>query len=122
MVIGSNVASTSASPSTGRHNTFILGDKPLPNDSYVQTWRSELGGQVAKSLVQALFMPEDMQHYSDCQEKDISLKLKWHTIAVSTSFPPSPPFFFFLSVSPRLIFILLFLFVTVPGRLNDPRP
>ena len=87
MVIESNVASTSASPSSRWHSTFMLGDKPLPNDSSVQTWRNGLGGHVVDSLGQALPLSEDMQHYSSCRDEDIALKLKWHTIAVST---PSP--------------------------------
>ena len=50
MIIRSNVASTSTSPSSRWHNTFMPGDKPLPNDSYVRTWRSGLEGQVVESL------------------------------------------------------------------------
>nr|POE94174.1 hypothetical protein CFP56_17504 [Quercus suber] len=35
VVIESNVASTSTSSSSRWHNTFMLGDKALPNDSSV---------------------------------------------------------------------------------------
>ena len=99
----------------------MVGDKSLPNDSFVRTWRSALGGQVAESLDQALLLPTDMEHYSSYQDEDLVLKLKWHNIAVSISafFHPSLfpfslffffPFFFFLffclSVSSRFVLIL----------------
>ena len=48
-----------------------------------------LGGQVVDSLSQALLFPEDMQHYSGCRDEDIALKLKWHTIAISTLSSPA---------------------------------
>ena len=76
----------------------MLGDKPLPNDSYVQTWRNGLGVQVADSLGQALLLLEDMQHYASYWDMDVAIKLKWHTIAVRTPFPFSLFFFFFSQV------------------------
>ena len=54
----------------------MLGDKPLPTDSYVRTWRNGLEGQVVDSLGQALLLHEDMQHYADCRDEDVALKLK----------------------------------------------
>ena len=69
-----------------------------------------LGGQVVDSLSQALLFTEDMQHYSSCRDEDIALKLKWHTIVISTLSSPADSmclllsfaffFFFCLSVSP----------------------
>ena len=116
LVIGYNVASTSTPFSSGWHNTFMLGDKPLPNDSHIRTWRNGLGGQVADSLGQALLLLEDMQHYASYRDMDVAIKLKWHTIVVKTLF--SFFFFFFCSsVSPGLIFNLLLLFVTIPSCL-----
>ena len=73
----------------------MLGDKPLPNDSYVRTWMNGLGGQVADSLGQALLLLEDMQHYASYWDMDVAIKLKWHTIAVRIPFPFSLFFFFF---------------------------
>ena len=63
-----------------------------------------LGGQVVDSHSLALLFPEDMQHYSGCRDEDIALKLKWHTISISTLSSPADSvcllqsffFFFFL--------------------------
>ena len=77
----------------------MMGDKSLPNNSFVRTWRSDLGGQVTESLGKALLLPINMEHYLSYQDKDLVLKLKWHNIAVCTSafFHPSLfAFFFFL--------------------------
>ena len=75
-IIGSQVASTSSNPSTKWECTFHLGDKILPSDSYVRTWKSSLGGQVFDSLRKALLLPADLEHYSGYQDKDLILKLK----------------------------------------------
>lgn len=80
----------------------------------VQTWRSGLGGQVIESLGQALLLPADIEHYSSCWDKDLVLKLKWHSIVVSIpptfSHPSSIIFILFylfcLSVSSQLVLIL----------------
>ena len=56
IVIGSKMAFTSTSSSSGWHNTFMLGDQPLPDDSYVWIWRNGLGGQVVDNLGQALLL------------------------------------------------------------------
>lgn len=75
-IISSQVASTSSNPSTEWECTFHLGDKILPSDSYVRTWKSSLGGQVFDSLRKALLLPADLEHYSGYQDKDLILKLK----------------------------------------------
>ena len=77
------MASTSLTPSTGWKCTFHLGDKVLPTDSSIQTWRSGLGGQVSDSLKQALLLPANLDHYAVYRDEDIILKLKWYTIAMS---------------------------------------
>ena len=74
-----------------------------------------------------------MEHYSSYRDEDLVLKLKWHNIAVSTSyffhpflFPFSFLLSFFLSVSSRFVILwsLLLLFHTaqlthvVEGRLK----
>ena len=87
-MIRSHVVSTSSTSTSGWECNFQLGDKVLPIDSYVRTWRSGLGGQVSDSLGKALLLPVDLDHYADCRDKDIFLKLKWHTIAVSVYLLP----------------------------------
>ena len=82
-IIGFWVASTFLNPSTRWECTFHLGDKVLPSDSYIQIWRSGLGVQVFDSHRKALLLPADLEHYSSCQDEDLILKLKWHTITVS---------------------------------------
>lgn len=85
----------------------MLGDKSFPNDSFVQTWRSGLGGQVVESLGYALLLPADIKHYSGYRDEDLIHKLKWQNIAVSTP----PPLFVSLLLS---LFIYLF-FVWILG-------
>ena len=82
----------------------MVGDKSIPNDSFVRTWRSGLRGQVAESLGQALLLPIDMEHYSSYQDEDLILKLKWHNIAVTTFA------FFHPNLFPFFLFFLLFFF------------
>lgn len=72
----------------------MLGEKVLPTDSFVRTWRSGLGGTISVSLRQALLLPVHMEHYSSYRDVDLVLKLQWNNIAVSTlSF--SYPFLFY---------------------------
>ena len=98
-MIGSHVASTSSTSTSEWECNFQLGDKVLPNDSYVRTWRNGLWGQVSDSLGKALLLPADLGHYLDCWDEDIVLKLKWHTIAVSI---------------PTIIILLLLLYLYIP--------
>ena len=65
-VIRSHVASTSLTSTSKWECYFQLGDKVLPTDSYIWTWRNGLGGQVSNSLGKALFLPTDQDHYADC--------------------------------------------------------
>lgn len=44
VIVGSNMASTSAPPSLRWQCTFMVGDKSFLNDSFIRTWRSDLGG------------------------------------------------------------------------------
>ena len=83
VIIGLQVAASSSGSATGWECTFQLGDKVLPSNSYLRTWRSSEGGHVSNSLEQALLFPTDMEHYSGCQDDDLVHKLKWHTLAVS---------------------------------------
>lgn len=83
VIIGLQVAASSSGSATGWECTFQLGDKVLPSNSYLRTWRSSEGGHVSDSLEQALLFPTDMEHYSGCQDDDLVHKLKWHTLAVS---------------------------------------
>nr|POE75058.1 hypothetical protein CFP56_15847 [Quercus suber] len=82
----SHVASTSLTSTSGWECNFQLGDKVLPIDSYIWTWRNGLRGQVSDSLGKALLLLADLNHYTDCQDKDIVPKLKWHTIAIDDQF------------------------------------
>lgn len=84
-VVKSHVASTSST--SGWECTFHLGDKVLPTNSFVQTWRKGLNGQISDSLGNALLLLVDINHYVDCRDKDVISKLKWHIIAVSISIP-----------------------------------
>ena len=98
-MIGSHVASTSSTSTSEWECNFQLGDKVLPNDSYVQTWRNGLWGKVFDSLGKAPLLPVDLGHYLDCWDGDIVLKLKWHTIVVSI---------------PTVIILLLLLYLYIP--------
>lgn len=60
-----------------------MGEGPLPSNSYMQTWRNGLGGQVSDNLGQALLLLEDLKYWLNGRDEDIALNLKWHTIAVS---------------------------------------
>lgn len=64
--------------------TFQLGDKALPSSSYIRTWRSGEGDQVSNSIRHALLLSTDIEHYIGCRGNDLVLKLKWHTIVVSS--------------------------------------
>ena len=94
VIIGSQVVASSSDSAAGWECTFHLGDKVLPSNSYLWTWRSREGGYVSDNLGQALLLPADIEHYSSYRDKDLVLNLKWHTIAVSFFF-----FFFFLNLS-----------------------
>ena len=103
-IIGFQVASTYSNLSIEWEYTFHLGDMILPSNSYVQTWRSCLRGQVSDSLEKAMLLPANLEHYLGCHDEDLILKLKWHNIAMSfcssklllssfAHFLFSPPFF-----------------------------
>ncbi|KAF3950438.1 hypothetical protein CMV_023811 [Castanea mollissima] len=89
-VVGSIPPTQLPTPITGRESaqvvaprecSFQLGDKTLPSNLYFRTWRSSEGGHVSYSLRQALMVSADMEHYADCSDDDLVLKLKWHTVA-----------------------------------------
>ena len=40
------------------------------------------------SLGQALLLPNDMQYFAEGSDETVSLRLKWHTIAVSSKLFP----------------------------------
>ena len=64
----------------------MLGDRPLPTDSCIRNWASGQGGWIADSLGQTLLLPDNMQYFAEGSDEAISLKLKWHTIAVNFNF------------------------------------
>ena len=84
VIIG--VAASSSGSATPLKCSFHLGDKVLPSNSYVETWRNGKGGLVSDSLGQVLLLPANLEHYSDYKDDDLVLKLKWHTIVVSLLF------------------------------------
>lgn len=77
ITIGSHMTSTSSTSSSRWECNFQLGDKVLPTDSYVWTWRNGLEGQVSDSLGMALLLLVNLDHYTDSRDEDIVLKLKW---------------------------------------------
>ena len=86
-MIGSHVASTSSTSTFRWECNFQLGDKVLTIDSYAQTWKNGLRGQVSNSLGKALLFPANLDYYADCRDEDIVLKLRWHTVAISIFIP-----------------------------------
>ena len=116
VIIGSQVVASSSDSAAGWECTFHLGDKVLPSNSYLWTWRSREGGYVSDNLGQALLLPADIEHYSGCQDKNLVLKLKWHTIAVSRFF-----FFYCFVASPSLFsFTNLLIYKCYQSGSNNP--
>ena len=80
--VGSNIASYSAPPPVGWQSTFMLGDSPLPVTANLRNWSAEKGGRIARSLGQALQLPNDVHYFSDGTDEVVATRLQWHTIAV----------------------------------------
>ena len=117
VIIGFQVATSSMGSATEWECTFHLGDKVLLSNSYLRTWRSGEGGHISDSLMQALLLLADIEHYSGCQDENLVLKLKWHTIAVSRFF-----FFFYCFIaSPSLFsFASLLIYKCYQSGSNNP--
>lgn len=87
----------------------MLGDQPLSVDSSIQNWASGQGGWIADNLGRALLLPNDTHYFAKGIGKAISLRLRWHTIAVSSK---SFPFFTYLPI------ISIFAFNLVSNNFN----
>lgn len=61
---------------------FRIRNQPLPTTSSVQKWEKGEGGRVARSLVQALQLPNDVQYFSEGSDEAVAFWLEWHAIAI----------------------------------------
>lgn len=73
--VWSHVAS-SLRQEVGWQTTFRLGHEPLPAIASVRTWAQGEGGRVAQSLVQGLFLPEDMHFLSSGADESLTTRLQ----------------------------------------------
>lgn len=81
--MGTKGTSSSTPLALRYHNSFMLGEGPLPSTSSIQTWRKGDDGWVADSLGKALLLLEDVYFWDHITDEDIVLNVKWHSIAVS---------------------------------------
>lgn len=84
-LVGSNIASSST-PLSPSWQSVLLGDHPLPTNSCIRSWANGQGGRITDSLGQALLFLDNMQYFAKGNNEAISLKLKWHAIAVNFNF------------------------------------
>ena len=102
---------SSSQSKVGWQATFKLGNEPLPVTANVRTWAQGEGGQVAQSLAQGLFLPEDMHFFSGRTNGSLANQLQWHTIAVTHC-----PIFSLLYEYTYTFFLFMFVIIVLSGR------
>lgn len=60
----------------------MLRDEPLPVTSSIRNWFTREGGRIARSLRQALQLPNDTRYFVDSSDEAITARLQWYTIVV----------------------------------------
>ena len=74
--------------------TFSVDEAPLPVTDKVRPWRKGCGGKVAKSVGEALLLPEDMKHWAKWDDDSLLLNMKREATIVM-NFCSSLIFYFF---------------------------
>ena len=94
---------------------FQLDSKPLPASANVRVWDKGEGGRVAQSLVNGLFLLEDIHIFEDGTDETLGRQLQWHTIAVISC----PLVLFAVTYT---FFSFSYIIIVLSGRVTNSRP